>query len=70
MFKFFNSFSLYIDVFNNAYSDISTKKSINLNNHTYANILHIGIDQAFAIVPGVSPRSGAVISMALFFWME
>ena len=46
------------------FADISTKKSINLNNHTYPNSLYIGIAQAFAIVPGVS-RSGATISMAL-----
>ena len=44
--------------------DISTKKSINLNNHKYLNSLYIGIAQAFAIVPGVS-RSGATISIAL-----
>ena len=46
------------------FADISTKKSINLNNHKYPNSLYIGIAQAFAIVPGVS-RSGATISMAL-----
>jgi undecaprenyl-diphosphatase len=46
------------------FADISTKKSINLNNHTYPNSLYIGIAQALAIVPGVS-RSGATISMAL-----
>ena len=46
------------------FADISTKKSINLNNNTYPNSLYIGIAQAFAIVPGVS-RSGATISMAL-----
>jgi undecaprenyl-diphosphatase len=46
------------------FADISTKKSINLNNHKYPNSLYIGIAQAFAIFPGVS-RSGATISMAL-----
>ena len=46
------------------FADISTKKSINLNNHKYLNIFYIGIAQAFAILPGVS-RSGATISMAL-----
>ena len=46
------------------FADISTKKSINLDNHKYRNSFYIGIAQAFAIVPGVS-RSGATISMAL-----
>ena len=46
------------------FADISTNKSINLNNHKYQNSLYIGIAQAFAIFPGVS-RSGATISMAL-----
>ena len=46
------------------FADISTNKSINLNNHKYRNSLYIGIAQAFAIFPGVS-RSGATISMAL-----
>ena len=46
------------------FADISTNKSINLNNHNYQNSLYIGIAQAFAIIPGVS-RSGATISMAL-----
>ena len=46
------------------FADISTNKSINLNNHNYQSSLYIGIAQAFAILPGVS-RSGATISMAL-----
>ncbi len=46
------------------FADISTNKSINLDNHKYQNSLYIGIAQAFAIFPGVS-RSGATISMAL-----
>ena len=46
------------------FADISTNKSINLNNHKYLNSFYIGIAQALAIFPGVS-RSGATISMAL-----
>ena len=46
------------------FADISTNKSINLNNHKYRNSLYIGLAQAFAIFPGVS-RSGVTISMAL-----
>ena len=46
------------------FADISTKKSINLDNHKYRNSFYIGIAQALAIIPGVS-RSGASISMAL-----
>ena len=46
------------------FADISTNKSINLNNHKYLSSLYVGFAQAFAIFPGVS-RSGATISMAL-----
>ena len=45
-------------------ADNSSSKLINMNNHKNINSLHIGIAQAFAIIPGIS-RSGATISMAL-----
>ena len=46
------------------FADISRNKFINITNHSYLNILLIGIAQSFAIVPGVS-RSGITISFAL-----